>query len=171
MIRFSAILSLALVIAGCAAPEGAPNRLEKANILPLALDDSYQFRKIQQKFVNYSVLPPTTTSEAAIFELERTRHGAVDSFELNRRNGNYYNFFWRNSKPSDVTFRLEYRQAGLGNYVLAQERYYPGARGSHKSSFEVTGDDFLEYGQVTAWRALLIVDGRIVGFRQSFIWR
>lgn len=170
MTRFSVLLCLALAIAGCSTPEGPANRLEKANILPLALDDSYQFRKIQQNtFDNTKAVDPST-SEAATFERTRTYWGAVDSREAAERNGNYYSFFWRSKNTSDVTVRFEYRQAGLSNYVLAKERYYPGVRGSHKSTFEVTGDEFLESGRVTAWRVLLIVDGKIVAMRQSYVW-
>ena len=171
MIRFSAIFCLALTLAGCAAPEGLATHLEKAKVFPLAIDDSYEFRKILQNTVDNKILQPTTTSEVVVFERARATWGAVDSEEATRRNGNYYIFFWRNSKPSDVTFRLEYRQAGLGNYVMAQERQYPAAKGSHRSTFEVSGDEFFESGRVTAWRALLIVDGRIVGLTQSYLWR
>lgn len=160
-----------LAVTGCATPERPANRLEKANVLPLALDDAYQFRKIQQTTVDNTVPQPTTLSEAANFERARATWGAVDATEIARRNGNYYNFFWRTSKRSDITVRFEYRQAGLGNYVMAQERYYPQALGSRKSPFEVTGDDYLEFGRVTSWRALLIVNGRIVALRQSFLWQ
>jgi hypothetical protein len=54
---------------------------------------------------------------------------------------------------------------------MAQERYFRAARGSHRSTFQVTGDEFLENGLVSAWRALLIVDGRVVALRQSSMWR
>ncbi|MEI6280205.1 MAG: hypothetical protein WCQ16_12600 [Verrucomicrobiae bacterium] len=171
MIRIPVLLCVALAIAGCAAPEGPANKLEKANVLPLALDDSFQFRKIQQATVDNTRAAPTTTSEAAIFERNRAIWGAIGGYEVTARNGNYYNFFWRSQSTADVTVRLEYRQAGLANYVMAQERYYPGARGSRKSSFRVAGDDYLENGRVTSWRALLIVDGRIVGLRQSYLWK
>ena len=170
MIRFSVILCLTLAVAGCSTPEGPANQLEKANVLPLALDDSYQFRKIQQTTYDNTKILPATTSEAAAFERLRTYWGAVDYREMTERNGNYYNFFWRAKNLSDVTVRFEYRQAGLSNHVLAKERYYPGVRGSHKSTFEVTGDEFLESGRVTAWRVLLIVDGKIVAMRQSYVW-
>ena len=171
MIRFSAVFCLALALVGCATPEGPATHLDKAKILPLAIDDSYQFRKTLQKTIDNSLRQPTTTSEVVNFERASDRWGYVDSAEFLRRNGNYFTFFWRNSKPSDITLRLEYRQAGLGNYVLAQERYYPGSHGWHKSSFEVNSDEFLENGRVTAWRALLIVDGQIVGLNQSYLWR
>ncbi|MFA7342673.1 MAG: hypothetical protein WC003_00080 [Terrimicrobiaceae bacterium] len=170
MIRFSALFCLALAAVGCSAPEGPANRLEKANVLPLALDDSYQFRKIQQNTWDNTKIAPVTISEAANFERNRAYWGAVDSREQAERNGNYYNIFWKSKNPSDVTVRLEYRQAGLSNYVLAKERYYPGVRGSRKSSFEVAGDEYLENGRVTSWRVLLIVGGKIVALRQSYMW-
>ena len=56
--------------------------------------------------------------------------GAIDRYQLEKRYGNYYQFFWRTSEQADVTVRLEYRQAALGNYVMAVERYYPQAKGS-----------------------------------------
>jgi hypothetical protein len=170
MIRFSVLLCLALAIAGCSTPEEPANRLEKANILPLALDDSYQFRKIQQNTYDNTKVTPVTISEAANFERTRNYWGAINGQEYAERNGNYYSFFWRAKNPSDVTVRFEYRQAGLSNYVMAKERYYPGVRGSRKSTFEVTGDEYLENGRVTAWRVLLIVDGKIAAMRQSYIW-
>jgi len=171
MIRFLVLLCAAIVLTGCAAPDGPATRLEKANILPLALDGDYQFRKVQQTLFDASVPAVTTVSEPAVFERTRMTWGAIDANEINRRNGNYFNFFWRARQTSDVTVRFEYRQAGLGNYVMAQERTYPGVRGSRKSAFEVTGDQYLENGRVTSWRILLIVEGKIVAFRQSFLWR
>lgn len=171
MIRLSVLFCLVLAVGGCSTPEGPATRLEKANVLPLALDDSYQFRKIQQTFWDNTIIHPVTTSEAANFERQRINWGAITYSQYNDRSGNYFNFFWRAKNPSDVTVRLEYRQAGLSNYVLAKERYYPGVHGSRKSSFQVTGDEYLENGRVTSWRVLLIVDGKIVALRQSFMWK
>ncbi|MEI6033356.1 MAG: hypothetical protein WCS65_03620 [Verrucomicrobiae bacterium] len=171
MIRIPVLLCAALAIAGCAAPEGPANKLAQAKILPLALDDSFQFRKIQQETVDNTKVAPRTVSEAASFERDRAVWGAIDGQEISARNGNYYRFFWRSKNSADITVRLEYRQVGLANYVMAQEKYYPEASGSHKTSFEVAGDDYLESGRVTSWRVLLIVDGRIVAMRQSYLWK
>jgi len=167
--------ALAVVLAGCATPEGPATRLDKANILPLELDDEYQFRKILTSAFdpNLDEQRVSSAKTGGVIDFERARRswGAVDSLEISKRYGSYFTFFWRTSRDSDVTLRLEYRQAGLGNYVMAQERYFPAARGSHRSTFQVTGDEFLENGLVSAWRALLIVDGRIVALRQSSMWR
>ena len=177
MIRLLVLLCAAVVVlAGCATPEGPATRLDKANVLPLALDDSYQFRKILTSVFDPAVIEQRVASgqkTGGVIEFERLRRtwGAVESFEVAQRHGSYFTFFWRTSKESDVTLRLEYRQAGLGNYVMAQERFYPAARGSYRSTFQVTGDDFLENGRVSAWRALLVVDGRVVALSQSYMWR
>lgn len=167
--------ALAMTLAGCATHEGPATRLDKANILPLELDDAYQFRKILTSVFDPSLveqkLPSGKTGGVIEFERQRRTWGAVDSLEVSKRHGSYFTFFWRTSKESDITLRLEYRQAGLGNYVMAQERFYTAAKGSYRSTFQVVGDDFLENGLVSAWRALLIVDGRIVALRQSAMWR
>jgi hypothetical protein len=163
-----------VALAGCATPEGPATRLDKANVLPLELDDSYQFRKILTSVFDPNLVEQQVRGNTGgVIDFERARRtwGAVDSLEVSKRHGSYFTFFWRTPKDSDVTLRLEYRQAGLGNYVMAQERYYPAARGSHRSTFQVIGDEFLENGLVSAWRALLIVDGRIVALRQSSMWR
>lgn len=139
-------------------------------MLPLALNDHFQIRKMKLEFFQGWV-SQETRSEPVLFERSRRAYGALDNADIERRYGNYFTFFWRTREKADVTVRLEYRQTGLGNYVMAKERYYPGARGSFQSDFEVTGDEYIESGRVTAWRFLLIVEGKIVGFRQSFLWK
>jgi hypothetical protein len=163
-----ALLSLAFF--SCSTPPGPATKLEKAGVLPLEINDKFQFRKIQQSFFSRDPVP-VTQSEPVLFERQRMRWGVVDQYQLEQRYGNYYTFFWRAADRADVTVRLEYRQSALGNYVMAMERYYPQAKGSYKSEFNTAGDEYLESGRVTSWRVLLIVDGRIVALRQSFMWR
>lgn len=170
MRTFLGLILAALCVSGCASRQGPATRLETANVLPLGIDDAYQFRKVK-RYLHTGEAPVLTQSEMVAFERRRYDYGTYNSIDRDQRYGNYYTFFWRTSKRSDVTVRFEYRQAALGNYVMAQERYYPDVKGSHQSDFTVTGDEYRESGQVTAWRVLLIVDGRIVGLRQSFIWK
>jgi hypothetical protein len=171
--RFRSLLVLSVVslalFAGCAT-QPQPVRLETVNVLPLELNENFQIRKIK-RFFNEPTEFEQTESEAANFERRYYAWGAVDTAEALERRGNYYDIFWRTRETADVTVRFEYRQLGLGNFVSGQELYYPGARGSYRSQFRVTGDEYLEFGRVSAWRVLLIVDGRIVAFRQSFAWR
>ena len=161
------LMSLALAATGVS--KELPKQLDKANVLPLALDDAFQFRKTKI-FLNEPELFKPSTEEMITFERQRVNFGAVTQIDRQQRYGNYYTFFWRSSRKTDLTVRFEYRQQRLGSYVQAKELYYPGAKGTLQSQFQVIGDDYLEEGKVTAWRALLIENGRIVGLTQSFLW-
>jgi len=92
-------------------------------------------------------------------------------FRTRQRFGNYFDFFWRAKRPSDVTVRLEYRQEKLHEHVQAQEISYQNVHGTHKTEFKVIGDDYWDDGEVIAWRCLLISNGRIVAENRSFMWQ
>jgi len=147
-----------------------PNRgLEKANVLPLALDDHFQFRKTKL-FLNDPVTFVPTTDVSINFERARINHKVVTNVDRVQRVGNYLTFFWRATKRADLTLRLEYQQAKLGNYVMAKEIDYPHFKGSHQSDFAVLGDDYTAAGRILAWRVLLIEGGKIVALSQSYLW-
>jgi len=164
------LLALSVVLFGCASPQPEPVLIAEPNVLPLELNDDFRFNKVKT-FLNEPEEYMMSRSEVVRFERDRLNWGAVGKYEREERTGNYYWFFWESDEPADITFRFEFRQALLGNYVQAQEFYYPAARGSFETEVMVTGDDYLEFGRVTAWRAILIVDGRIVAFTQSFLWK
>ncbi len=161
------LASLALAATGlCKEPA---RQIDKANVLPLALDDAIQFRKTKI-FLNEPELIKPTTENMISFERQRVNFGAVTQLDRQQRYGHYYTFFWRTGRKADLTLRFEYRQQRLGSYVQAKEHVYPGAKGSLQSQFQVIGDDYAEEGRVTAWRAVLIENGKIVGLTQSFLW-
>jgi hypothetical protein len=105
-----------------------------------------------------------------VFERQYRLFGAVSGVDARQRFGNYFDFFWRLKRPSDVTVRLEYRQEKLHEHVQAQEITYRNVRGTHKTEFKVIGDDYFDDGRVIAWRCLLITNGRIVAENRSFLW-
>lgn len=163
--------ALALAVNAWSAPPTPPRLLEKANALPLALDDAFQFRKT--KTYRYDpLLQKTLVSQDNMLEFERQRvtFGAVTANDRRERTGQYFTFFWRANRAADLTVRFEFRQANLGAYVQAREYTYAAAKGSFKSAFNIVGDDYSEDGAVTAWRAVLIENGRIVALNQSFLW-
>ena len=158
---------------GCAAPEPLQVKLEKADVLPLAIDSNFAFRKKTQ-FLNdpSTYIAGGPRNEAIEFERKYYMWPATTKLEKDALRGNYLSFFWWNhGSPADVTVRLEYRQANLGPFVMAREKSYSSVKGSIRSQFSIIGDDYLENGPVTTWRALLIVDGRIVGLTQSYLWK
>jgi len=175
-----------------------PRLLDRVVPLPTALSDEFQFRKTklylltetvpgQQKGTTdqsvqgtgkggklSSTAPSsksTTVQDASIrFERQYRLFGAVTKLDQRERMGNYFDFFWKARRPADLTVRLEYRQEKLHAHVQGQEISYPNARGSHKTEFKVVGDDYFDDGRVTAWRCLLIENGRIVAETRSYMW-
>ncbi len=146
-----------------------PRQLDKAKVLPLALDDAFQFRKTKT-LLNDPELEKLTLDPMIRFERERINFGAVTTIDREQRYGHYFTFFWRTSRQADVIVRLEYRQANLGAYVQAKEQFYKDVKGSVKTDFRVIGDDYRQEGKITGWRAVLIENGRIVALNQSFLW-
>lgn len=161
--------TLALATSGWSSPP--PHLLERARVLPLSLDDAFQFRKTKIYRNDPVVKKEEPTQEEMIrFERLRVNFGAITNNDRRERFGQYFSFFWRSARTADLTVRFEYRQANLGSLVQARELAYSGAKGSFKSEFDILGDDYLDDGPVTAWRAVLIENGRIVALNQSFLW-
>ncbi len=165
------LLLAALLLTSCVTP--SPPAFEKtdAPVLPLALDEDFQFRK-HKRFINQpEQLLMETRDESINFERRRVNFGALSADEVRQRQGTYFDFFWNAKRPADITVRFEYRQAKLGNAVRAQETSVAQARGGMKTSFAVIGDSYIWDGPVTAWRCLLIENNRIVAFTQSYLWK
>lgn len=151
-------------------PSDEARQLETANVLPLALSDEFDFRK--RKITVYDRTRRNEIAEdvMAKFDRDRILYGAVTEEERNARQGHYYVFWWRSQRPADVTVRFEYRQANLGNLVQARELDFSVPKGTHEAKFAIIGDDYLDDGKITAWRALVIENNRIVATTQSFLW-
>jgi hypothetical protein len=173
-----------------------PKVVEKLSPLPVALSNDFEFRKTKLFYLSDKPLKagqgarPTggstslgggkssspnqkvaTLQDAPItFERQYRLFGAVTGLDQRQRFGNYFDFFWRAKRPSDVTVRLEYRQEKLHEHVQAQEISYRNVRGTRRTEFKVIGDDYLDDGRVIAWRCLLIENGRIVAENRSFMW-
>jgi len=195
--RFAAAgFSLILLVLG-ASSEGArreePGIVEKVTPLPVAVDKDFEFRKTklfllsekpstagQRTRQTTSTLGAKSTSPSQktatlqdvpiTFERQYRMFGAVTALDQRQRFGNYFDFFWRAKRPSDITVRLEYRQEKLHEHVQAQEITYRNVRGTHKTEFKVIGDDYFDDGRVTAWRCLLIANGQIVAENRSYMW-
>jgi len=194
--RFAVALSVlalfAFMTSGKPAP-AEPRIVEKVKPLPVALDKDFEFRKtklfmlsekaktsqnvrqstssINKKSGNSPGQKTATLQDAPItFERRYRMFGAVTGLDQRQRFGNYFDFFWRAKRPSDITVRLEYRQEKLHEHVQAQEISYQNVHGTHKTEFKVIGDDYFDDGEVIAWRCLLISNGRIVAENRSFMW-
>jgi hypothetical protein len=194
--RFAAAVSILGVLTVSALGKGAreePKVVEKVTPLPVALDKNFEFRKTKLFFLseqtpkasarargtstlgaksNTPNQKTATVQDAPItFERQYRLYGAVTALDKRQRFGDYFDFFWRAKRPSDVTVRLEYRQEKLHEHVQAQEITYKNVRGTHKTEFKVIGDDYFDDGRVISWRCLLIASGRIVAENRSFLWK
>lgn len=161
-----------LAIAGCAsAPQPQPRQVEHLAPLPVALDPDFSFRKIIQYFLNPAAKAISANVDASVaFERSYHSYGAITALDVRQRQGNYYTIFWRSKHPADVTVRFEYRQESLHAFTQAREITYQQARGTTRTVFALIGDDFSDDGRVIAWRISLIVKGRIVAVKRSYLW-
>jgi len=175
-----------------------PRLLDRVVPLPTVLSDDFQFRKTKLYLLTETVpgqekgssdqtvqgatkggklsstapsSKSTTVQDASIrFERPYRLFGAVTRLDQRERMGNYFDFFWKARRTADLAVRLEYRQEKLHAHVQAQEISYSNARGSYKTEFKVVGDDYFDDGRVTAWRCLLIENGRILAETHSYMW-
>ena len=195
--RFAAALVILSFLTLSASGRGTreePKLIENVSPLPMALDPNFEFRKTKLFFMsekgglkpserahdssnkvggkNNQANQKTSTLQDApiVFERQYRLYGAVTGLDMRQRFGNYFDFFWRVKRPSDVTVRLEYRQEKLHEHTQAQEITYRNVRGTHRTEFKVIGDDYFDDGRVIAWRCLLIANGRIVAENRSFLW-
>lgn len=165
---------LAMVAAGALVRAENPLPIEKADVLPLAISDDFEFRKFAI-FRNAPPVPgatPIPTKDLMVdFERKRRLWGAIDAADYAARIGQYFDFFWRTKRRANLTLRLEYRQTNLKNYVQGREINYPNVIGSHVSEFAIVGSDYETDGPITSWRAILIENRKIVALLQSRTWR
>ena len=171
MIRLLAVLLAAAAFSACSAPKEPLRQLPiaRANVVPLALSDDFEFRKVT-KFLNDPRFQKPTEDQMILFERQRVNYGAITSTDYVERMGYYFNVWWRAKRQADLILRIEYRQEKLASHVQAKELSYPAAKGTVQSKFTVIGDEYKEGGKITAWRLLLIENGRAVGLHQSFLW-
>ena len=148
-----------------------PAPASSTGTLPLALDDAFEVEKVFSVRIDPAVNGPVDTPWMKI-EQDRRYYGAINSFERRQREGHSYTIHWRAkaAAPTGLTVRFEYRQQRLGSHVQAQEVQFPRVSGKQRTEFTVPGEDYHQDGAVTAWRILLIEQGRVVGLQQSFLW-
>jgi hypothetical protein len=186
-VKSAALLFLTLVAAAQLWAAGPVKILPKVDPLPVALSDDFQFRKTKlfylseappkakkslSQALNSNPNSPTAGIAEASLGFERTYrlYGAITNADKSQRYGNYMDFFWRVKRPANVTVRLEYRQDKLRSFVQAREISYANAKGNYKTAFAIIGDDYFHDGRVTAWRCLLIENGKIVAENRSYLW-
>jgi len=185
VMRFTCAVALLLSVSSVAVADAEQGKF------PLALNPDFQFRKAKIYTLSQNLprnrgqrgnTPANQTNKASLksssviqeaslnFERSYRMFGAVTALDQRQRFGQYFDFFWRAKRPSDVTVRFEYKQENLRAFVQAKEQAYQNVHGTNHSEFRVVGDEYFDDGQVLAWRCLLIEHGRIVAEKRSFLW-
>lgn len=108
---------------------------------------------------------------AIVFEHDYHLYGAVTKKEIMARGGHYYTIFWKvNDRTQPVTVRFEYRQANTGLTTKTLTTEVDDVRKSNVTKFEVTGDEFITNGRVTAWRISLMRGKEELASQESYLW-
>jgi hypothetical protein len=162
--RPAILLALAAFLPGVASPGFA------AEAKP---SDLIRFTKTKLFFLDATAKSPLEPGQDRYVEFERKRtlYGAITPSDQRERYGNYFTFFWEAKRFANVVMRLEYRQQSLGPMIQIQEMPYRAASGRLITRFQVTGDDYLQYGRVLAWRVTILEGGRVIAEKRSYLWK
>src|SRR5215210_2971058 len=89
------VLWAAVFVAALPGVCSEPKRpLERAPVLPLALDDAIQFRKVKLFLNDPRIFKPTREGMIS-FERQAVNFKAVTNVDRLERRGHYFTFFWR----------------------------------------------------------------------------
>mgnify|MGYP005707297357 CR=1 FL=1 len=145
-----------------------------ALLLPIfasADSPSASIRKV--KYTHLSFDKRLVTEDPMIgFEHRYLLHGAIESDEYYRRAGKYYTIFWRaKDRSPNAVVRLEYLQANTGETVHVKEMVVEKVRRHNTTDVNVIGDDYIENGDVIAWKASIVRNGEVISSTKSFLWK
>ncbi len=163
--KLASIRSLCLFV-GCLAIAASP-----LSCSTVTRGDGAKITKVKYFHLNPEV--PLNTEERAL-QMERDYHlyGAVTRAERQQRAGHYYSVFWKaEDRDSPILLRFEYRQANAGLEAMSLEIPIERIRRSNVTRFEITGDDYLDLGPVTAWKVTLVRGDQELVSQQSFLWK
>ncbi len=94
--------------------------------------------------------------------------------EKEARRGDYFFVNWYDASPTAHSeLRFHYTQAATGSRVLTRRYVYKpsGAQaGRREAEFFFIGEENAKKGNILSWRVELLVDGKLKGSLQSFLW-
>ena len=106
---------------------------------------------------------------------DRDAYQALLRSNADQVSGIRYDVNWKakNAEFQTLTLRVELR--GLHEEKVPREKTLEtsiaGKRSLRKwTSVKLTGDDYAEFGRITAWRATLWCDGTLIDEYKSFLW-
>ncbi len=101
-------------------------------------------------------------------------YGANTRKQKADRIGDYYHVSWYDAEPTrPVKLVMQYTQALTASEVLTRSIDYPEPRekaGTRKEEFFFNGEERRKRGDILTWRIELLIDGKVVDSRQSYLW-
>ena len=91
------------------------------------------------------------------------------------RSGMRFAVQWKTQGPiwAPLMLRVELRggvQGALPKRIVIDKRVQPGGWFSSWTNVLLTGDDYRDFGEVTAWRVRLWEGQKVLGEQRSFLW-
>jgi len=121
------------------------------------------------------VQPVTGDAEMARGEQQYRLRGAVTMEERVSRLGHYYSVSWKNPQADvgreDLKLVMDYQQTATASKVLRMSRDLPDDVESGKMEFQIADEAYRVGGRVLAWRVQLLRGGRMIGEKQSYLWK
>ena len=92
-----------------------------------------------------------------------------------QRSGMRFAVQWKTKGPvwEPLNLRIELRGTAAGRapkQIVIDKHLEPGGWFSHWANVALTGDDYNDFGEVTAWRVQLWEGKQVLGERHSFLW-
>ncbi len=116
----------------------------------------------------------TSNADDPMVKQEKLRrlYGAVSLAERKDRLGQYYTVLWNlpDAVGSKREIVLEYLQGKSGSRVKTMRRSLSPDAAEGIEEFGVIGNDYFDNGRVLAWKTSLLVDGKTVATKQSYLW-
>jgi hypothetical protein len=143
-----------LLIFCCVPAEAAPARVLK--VLPHFLDTN-----------GLHTLSPSL--------YERDAYQAYLREAPEKRSGIRFDVQWRNRAPvfGKLTLRVELRgilEGKLPRQRILEQDLEPGSWFSRWNSLGLIGEEYRNFGEVTAWRVTLLEDNQVIAEKKSFLW-
>jgi len=95
---------------------------------------------------------------------QRRLYGAITIEEHEARLGQYYEVRW------DLKGKEHLLAQTLNSELKVISKQYPTDVTKGKIDFQIIGEDYKTNGRVLAWKAELVIDGKIISSKQSFLW-
>jgi hypothetical protein len=106
---------------------------------------------------------------------ERDLYQATLLRETNQCSGMRFNVQWKakGQTTAPLKIQVELRGVAHGDYpkqLVLEKPVEPGGRLSHWAVFDLVGEEYKDFGRVTAWRVTLWEGTGLLGEQKSFLW-